>query len=313
MIKDDVLYLLSNKNLLVFDHDGNFLFKVGKRGNGPGEYLFISDVFINDDGVIDVFDGDQRRMIKYDQNGTYLTDFKVNYNISQIYRGDDDYYIFYAGNKPNDDISKSNRYNILIFEDERITNTYHPVTNERYRLRYVPRNTFSRFQDAILFQECLNDTIYRVTNNSFSPYYVIDFSENNFTKSKVEKGKSYSENKMELITKGVSELTYFKETDNFIVFTFQKGTKGYIYLYNKDSGNSKVLKGLVNDLEETGLSYPFLVTNDKLYFYYSAEAFIRRHSHNIGGSNLDENYKKVLSTTSDEDNPIIIEAHLKHF
>ena len=42
----DLLYIFDNNmNCFVFDLNGKFLYKVGSKGQGPGEYVYVSNLF----------------------------------------------------------------------------------------------------------------------------------------------------------------------------------------------------------------------------------------------------------------------------
>lgn len=78
IITHDYIYL-STKNLGIvkFDRDGNFIQKFGKRGRGPGEYLYGFN-FAVDEITKNVFvlDAENKaRIFVYSQNGTFLRHF----------------------------------------------------------------------------------------------------------------------------------------------------------------------------------------------------------------------------------------------
>ncbi|HZX32196.1 MAG TPA: 6-bladed beta-propeller [Rhodocyclaceae bacterium] len=60
----------------VFDAiNGNHLFDIGKRGNGPGEFNLPRDAAIGKNGNIYVVDGGNFRVQVFDRNGKYLQSF----------------------------------------------------------------------------------------------------------------------------------------------------------------------------------------------------------------------------------------------
>jgi len=61
-----------------FDSDGNFLFKFGQDGSGPGDFLFPSGIAVDSSGNIYVADKSNHRIQKFDSNGVFL--FKVGAN-----------------------------------------------------------------------------------------------------------------------------------------------------------------------------------------------------------------------------------------
>ncbi len=54
VVKVNSLFFIktSGEKLLLFDSEGNYLRKIGMKGNGPGEYVQISDFAVNENGSI---------------------------------------------------------------------------------------------------------------------------------------------------------------------------------------------------------------------------------------------------------------------
>ena len=70
-------YVAGRDHVLVFDQDGNFLRRVGRRGEGPGEMLELSSVTIADDGVFVVIDRRRGVIMKFDWTGTLLHEVRA--------------------------------------------------------------------------------------------------------------------------------------------------------------------------------------------------------------------------------------------
>jgi hypothetical protein len=45
-----------NNRIQVFTSDGHYLKSIGKQGSGPGEFLLIHDLDIDDNGILHVLD-----------------------------------------------------------------------------------------------------------------------------------------------------------------------------------------------------------------------------------------------------------------
>lgn len=66
----------SPDRIQVFDSDGSFLNYIGRRGEGPGEFLFIQDIEVGPDGNIWVFD-DRPYITVYQPDGTLVSTVQV--------------------------------------------------------------------------------------------------------------------------------------------------------------------------------------------------------------------------------------------
>lgn len=64
-----------NSAIVVFDRSGSFLFTVGRRGAGPGEFESVSDVFLLAEDSILAFDSRLARFQLFDGGGTYVRGF----------------------------------------------------------------------------------------------------------------------------------------------------------------------------------------------------------------------------------------------
>lgn len=71
------LYVVNvkNHNIAVFDLDGKYLFSIGKRGGGDGEFNFPTSVDIDSKGNIVVADSMNARVQVFDPNGGFIRKF----------------------------------------------------------------------------------------------------------------------------------------------------------------------------------------------------------------------------------------------
>jgi hypothetical protein len=86
--------------IFVFDRTGKFLFKIDKKGQGPGEYAFISNFNINPfTGKLELLDPSGRLNI-YDLSGNYIETKRIEYDgfyaAHQCVALDSRTYVFYA-------------------------------------------------------------------------------------------------------------------------------------------------------------------------------------------------------------------------
>jgi hypothetical protein len=84
---EDNIYILDSSKCVIFkfSNQGKYLYKIGRKGEGPGEFRRLRDFFVNENGVIHVLDnriihildneGNYKNQIKLNQ---YVTDFFIN-------------------------------------------------------------------------------------------------------------------------------------------------------------------------------------------------------------------------------------------
>ncbi len=85
-------FVTNSANL--FDLNGKFKKRLSNKGNGPKEYLKISDLFI-DKNRIGIKDNLKSRILFYDCDGNYLETVKTPYVFGDIRTIDEDKYILH--------------------------------------------------------------------------------------------------------------------------------------------------------------------------------------------------------------------------
>lgn len=56
----------------VYDADGRYLHRMGTQGEGPGEFLSISGLWLTEDGELAVWDHELRRVVRFTQAGAHV-------------------------------------------------------------------------------------------------------------------------------------------------------------------------------------------------------------------------------------------------
>lgn len=82
----DKIYIMDyfgNSTVTVWENKGNFLFKVGKQGQGPGEYHKITDFDVSN-GKIYLLDSSQRKILCYDSVGAFVDEFSYRKKIEGV-------------------------------------------------------------------------------------------------------------------------------------------------------------------------------------------------------------------------------------
>ncbi len=84
---DENYFILDGRNniLAKFNDDGKFITKIGREGNGPGEYLKIEDFILDkkNENII-LYDIKGRKIIIYDFSGIFIREFAVDFFIQSI-------------------------------------------------------------------------------------------------------------------------------------------------------------------------------------------------------------------------------------
>lgn len=91
-----ILYSQRTHQIFRFDSDGNFINYIGKRGEGPAEFVEMNDILI-DNNTIEVLD--REAIVRYQLNGEFIE--KVNTEIPAFsFASTNDGYWFYLSDNP---------------------------------------------------------------------------------------------------------------------------------------------------------------------------------------------------------------------
>lgn len=177
----DKIAILSRPDLWLVDQNGNVENKIGMLGNGPGEFIELTDFRIDlEEGSIEILDGRGKKLIKYDMNGEFISEIK--HEAFQLAKGfmrvSDDIYAIYGGTffVPTFD------FGLLYFSKSKnkVVDKFFPIKEKRPYAVFLERDNFWIENEDKLFSYPFNDTIYKLTPEKLIPKVVIDFGEKSF-------------------------------------------------------------------------------------------------------------------------------------
>ena len=94
---DGTIYVLDwgDVCIKVFDSNGKYLRTIGRKGQGPGEFEFLTYMSLSSDGRIFLMDSVNRRIVVFDKYGEYLSGFRMEGTLRQM-KTDDQNRIYFA-------------------------------------------------------------------------------------------------------------------------------------------------------------------------------------------------------------------------
>jgi hypothetical protein len=162
IVYDSLIFLHDRhlaKGLFVFDFNGFFIRQIGKKGNGPGEYLLMEDFDIEED-VIYFIDSGNGKINRFDLNGEFLgygPDSRETRIIPHSLYHFNDNYVFYSQYGGG---SISTNFNISIVNDESM------IVKKDLKNDYLSKLMIDfgkgsfRAGNEVVFTQLLNDSIY---------------------------------------------------------------------------------------------------------------------------------------------------------
>ena len=300
------------QTILAFDLDGNFLYKIGSRGKGRGEYGSINDVKLID-SLIYVSDWSKRSLLCFSVFGKFISEVKFSKSFPETMLPMDSCYLgTYAGYFNN------NPYQLAWISRDSIIASCFSFTNSRK----LPAGTLLRtLDDNILFYRPLCDTIYRVQGFDVLPIMSLGLYRQGEVEAFINDTKRMSNKEFvtNLYNPNNDEITSFYkmvEAESYWFIEHQKGA--FVYISFVDKKTNKVSSYIRTDMKRKSLKFPFIVNaahGDCLLTYIDGSFFqfvdgeVKKdlYEHLFNSSDVD-----VIETYDFEiKNPIICKLHLK--
>ena len=222
-IDSDYIFVSARGKCILFDSKGKFVSKIGKKGKGPGEYIYPSAVKI---GKKVLFVPSSENLLIYSKTGEFLQSVKnpawfdvmpFNDNWFPI---TDSLFICQVRNVMGDEASKAVVFNINSDTIQLIPNY---IKFSRSKISYRSddgRAKFYLYKNLLSYREYMNDTLFRFRDNyKLEPSYIFSLGKYQFppelrglpTREYVEKFKKYI------------WIYDFFETNNFFFFNLSFG------------------------------------------------------------------------------------------
>ena len=178
---------ISDCKLYAFDRTGKYKNEIGRTGQGPGEYTYLSEVFFNMEKPTIFIDNNQK-ILEYDYHGKFIRSFskpRPSYKLlSKIGYAGKDLFVGFAM------YDGTNRFNYCIFNQNGDTVKIFP------NYIFFNRGSFAntaftglapfRVADRTYLKNNANDTLYVLNDLDLQPAYVFSFGKYSISKEDFE-------------------------------------------------------------------------------------------------------------------------------
>lgn len=253
-----ILERFDNSQVTVFDKSGKFLFKVGNKGNGPGEFTIPYDMMLDeDDKVLRVLT--VNKILTYSAtDGSYIKSDPIEFPGVRMERKGEYYYFVSGQGGPRIVITDQSFNRLASFLETNVRNAVKPV------------ESFHKNGEALLFHMTLNDTIYSFEGTNMTPQRIIDFGDKALSNKKLKGMPKAAQSQVQVLRKDFMQkyMAYMKvydENGEFIYFTFMYKSAPYLVLHSKKSGQTVIKSPLEseNDLTfEPNFTYLYRAVDD---------------------------------------------------
>lgn len=302
---DSSFFIMDKKTNMIhkFNKKGNFLFSIGKIGNGPGEYIGLTDFSVNSEKrELFILDRTGRKILVYDFEGRFLYKMPIEVMASKICAINDGYALYTSGSDYFTDKKEEFGYNLFLYDNSnRLCGKYFPY-NPQIDDVIQERNFDYNIGDSILlYHQSVCDTIYLLKSKEGYKKLKIDFGSHSLPFDKITP-KNFREYQRRSDYAFITSTAYVKNY-LFINYAFKKRT--HCFIYNIKSDMAYNISYLLNDMDETALSmiWPLEVVGNQVYYLKSASDLLEDNR----VVEMCINGKKITK----ESNPVLVIGHLK--
>jgi hypothetical protein len=238
---DNKIFLHDNitDRVIVYTHDGNYLFHIDNKGRCPNEYLEIADFAIdrNSNSIL-IYDSKRHKILTYSiYSRSFTSEQVINFYPTKIACVDDLLYFYnpYTFNYP-----KNNKYHYSLIstsKNAKIRAKYFNVNTKIGNFLSNPNTQGFFYGDEITFLNRFESIIYKIDEDSVYASCMVDFFGNeNFEKAllnAVDKGTRNTD----LFNQYSTEITNYCETDKLIAFQYTRNELLYYVVYSKEDKN----------------------------------------------------------------------------
>ena len=322
-----VLDRMIAKSLFVFDNEGRFIRKIGNIGNGPGEYISISDFTIDKENkTIFLLDKSLERIHKYELTlGKYINSIKLDQRLSsnnlEYFGGKlyaDAFFYKHTDNNSllriiHESSEKEERHLNVMEYHKGFSNTHSSILRKSF---------YFRENGNLVFIQPFMDHLIEITNDSI--HSLVDLKGNNcLTSGEIKKyNDAFIDMRELMMLDKYFYITSFIEKGDLIIFSMMKGRGIHTILINKKNNEFSIFLGqnddiLITDIgdysrkmlefgcfDDSGDGVYYFTSNSEIAFGYQELAKAGVLSPNLQGIKKFDNF-------IEDDNPILFYYEFK--
>lgn len=284
-ILDNKYYIHSRGFVRVFDGNGNYLCDLAKKGQGPNEYLALSNMFLTGDTLC-FFDSQRMGVMQFSENGEFLgfskiQEGKLDSNAPSPtriapYKGGWISLNMYGGESSKRPVFSTWNKNL---------DQYQMVDGRNLSSGFLFPDMFYVDNERVLYWELAKDTLFVMNDHTLTPLYHIDFGEKSLPNEVLQEEDVY--NRIAFLGKEKA-----KQYAGVARYYQRKGDMLYFcYFYPGDEG-AEVRLCRYNEMSNKVDNYRFISIDGK----YKLEPFFKIHEDKIIFSvkNLEDDIQNPL-------------------
>ncbi|GHT22159.1 hypothetical protein FACS189430_03510 [Bacteroidia bacterium] len=291
------LILDYSNHLTLFGHDGHFIHRIARKGNGPGEYLQLSDIDISEDEkIIYILDGGKSQILLYSFDNKFIRSIKIERLITKFIKTPFGFICY------KDPFMQVNGYGtpvptlITLDNDGKESGTLqYRTVNLQHPTPFIHFPLLRKFKNQYFYYPPFQDTIYSVYQDKIVPEFVLFKGTYSISVEEV----ADLEMQRKAYERGLT-VRHFAINDHWLFFMCRRNNNVELFLYNLATKQLSNLSGknhlptILNDIDNTFGIYPKIFYDNYLLEIKPAYEILEEQL-------IPEALKKIHP----EDNPVI--------
>jgi hypothetical protein len=265
------IYLMDDRqthSIFIYDTLGHYINKLEKRGQGPGEYAQLTDIFINShDRTLNIVGRADRKILKYDLDGKRFLEVKrLPKAFTEFTMNGDEYFGYMANWAEN----PKKRYNLwTLFSDNiRLKNYFFEIDKTWNSISFGDGTVFSQYGNKTYYITNMDFNIYSINNDTAFIAYTFDLGSHAWPKAYRER-EQYE--KLIQDNKYVNRFYRFQETNNHLITEFIYYGVTLVCVYDKRTKEVQVTITQMNN-QEYFMPFGHIIGFDEKSIYTLVEA-----------------------------------------
>jgi hypothetical protein len=324
-IHNNCIYVLDRyktKSLKKFAMNGDFITAIGKRGEGPEEYVESTDFIVFNDEVI-VCDQFKSDLKYYDLDGRFKYRKKAPFLFLKFSCFSPNQYVFQTVDADNDHLQSIVNYSIFQSDSSFVLNHRGFYRPKGLYISFISENNFFPYKDKIFFHPAFTDTIFSIrADNRIEAEYIIDFQKKKLPMEAVEQKHGRELKALLKTDKYATFAGNYVLTDDYLYFEYDIKNRRYRGIYSRKTNKCIIGNYFINDINMV-LQFNNVLTSmdDNILVGYIqshligdiTENYLKNHSREDLVKDIGEEYTRIVEGIKSENNPIILFYKIKEF
>ena len=312
-------YIWSVGQIVKFDPEGRFLYRIDQRGRGPKEYQHIDAISVDgQDRYLYLHDDHLKKVICYHAlTGEYVRNIMLDFRaFTFMVMPDSRHFVFYCGFSPADDLEKGRLFPRFIIADSlgKVERTFvYCDKNVNIPDHYSAKDVFSVFDTSVYCFANYSDTVFRISSAlDIDPAFVLDYGNENQKKNDMLINKLTHLEKVEGSPEGMgneeivvlSRIVRTAKHGLFIGGTEDKSTF-WLYDWEKQEGID------LGEVEDDLIAPFYFMDADSGYFYSPSSVFGLKEMIIDTPEKYDAQTVETVKKLDEDANPVIFKIRVK--